>query len=123
MAGRQFLAPLGDELRQAARDPRVAFEPGHALDTGAATGTTNPAQLHLQPHRHVQYLQIPYRPPCCIVRLHASHATTRTHHGHGGVSSQADPDAVRARIEILYAETFPEREVEIIILHESGGLS
>jgi hypothetical protein len=36
---------------------------------------------------------------------------------------QRNPDAIAAPVKIPNGEAFPEREVEIIIMHESGGLS
>ena len=35
---------------------------------------------------------------------------------------QRDPDTVASPVKIPNGEPFPEREVEIIIMHESGGL-
>lgn len=106
---------------QAPGDSGVAIQPAHSLDARPAAGTSHPAQPHAQPNRIAQHRQVENRAPAVFVHALATLAAARAARSLAHMRQQGDARHAGRTFKFGNGETFPEREVEFMIGHESGG--
>jgi hypothetical protein len=119
----QLIAPHAGKVGQPLGNSRVSVKPGNALGARATLTTFDSAQPHLQPHCFAKHGHFAHCAPVCAMHLITASIAFRTISWGIRLGRQGNPNSVCSAVEIPHPKTFPEREVEIIILHESGGLS
>jgi hypothetical protein len=119
----QLVAPQSCKVSQPFGHSRVAIKPGNPLGACAALATFNSAEPHLEPHCFAKHGHFAHCPPIGPVHLITAGIALRTASRGICPGYQGNPDSVCSTVEIPHPKAFPEWEVEIIILHESGGLS
>jgi hypothetical protein len=119
----QLVAPHAGKVSQPFGYSRVSIKPGDALGACAALATFDSAQPYLEPNCFAKHGHLAHGAPISAMHLITASIALRTISWGIRLGYEGNPDSVCSTVEIPYPKTFPEREVEIIILHESGGLS
>jgi hypothetical protein len=118
----QLIAPQTCKISQSFGHSRVPVKPGYALGACATLATFDSAQPHLEPYRLAKHRHLAHRAPMGAMHLITASIAFRTIN-RGICLGHQKSNSICSTVEIPHPKTFPERKVEIIILHESGELS